>query len=98
MTTSTATKTTARREVTINVRASISTRDIIDQAAKISGTNRSAFILESARHRAESVLLDQRLFVLGNDAFKAFTRMLDRPAKPAKALKKLLAAIAPWEA
>jgi uncharacterized protein (DUF1778 family) len=97
MTAATATKNQTRREVTINVRATLTARDLIDQAAKVVGTNRSAFILDSARLRAEDVLLDQRLFVLDDEAFKAFTRILDRPAKPTKALKKLLAAKAPWE-
>ncbi len=54
-------------------------------------------MLESARRRAEDVLLDQRLFVLDADAFGRFATMLDHPPAAPAALRALLAAKPPWE-
>jgi len=85
-----------RRGVTINVRASQAIRDLIDRAAGLVGQNRSEFILDSARRRAEDVLLDQRLFVLDDERYNAFLNVLDQPPKPTKELRKLLSTKAPW--
>ena len=87
-----------RRDVTINVRASTQVRDLIDRAASVMGKSRSEFILETARERARDVLLDQTLFALDDARFDAFMAILDKPAPANEALRKLMAAKAPWEA
>src|SRR5689334_2787839 len=86
-----------RRGVTINLRASPSLRDLIDRAAAVVGQNRSEFMLDSARRRAEDVLLDQRLFTLDEESYNAFLNILDEPPKPTAELKRLLSTRAPWE-
>lgn len=86
-----------RREVTINLRASAQTRELIDRAARAVGKTRSEFMLDSARHHAENVLLDQKLFVLDADRYARFLKLLDARPKPPAELRKLLAARAPWE-
>jgi uncharacterized protein (DUF1778 family) len=86
-----------RRGVTINLRASAQIRDLIDRAAAILGQNRSVFMLDSARLRAEDVLLDQKLFSLDDKQYQDFLHLLDEPPKPIEELRKLLSAKAPWE-
>jgi uncharacterized protein (DUF1778 family) len=86
-----------RRGVTINLRAPAYLRDLIDKAAAVIGQNRSEFMLDSARRRAEDILLDQTLFVLDEARYKAFINLLDEPPRPTEELKKLLAKKAPWE-
>jgi uncharacterized protein (DUF1778 family) len=86
-----------RRGVTINLRASAQIRDLIDRAAALLGQNRSVFMLDSARLRAEDVLLDQKLFSLNDKQYQDFLNLLDEPPKPTKELRKLLSAKAPWE-
>ena len=86
-----------RRGVTINLRASAHLRDLIDRAAALLGQNRSEFMLDSARLRAEDVLLDQRLFSLDENQYQDFLNLLDEPPKPTEELRKLLSAKAPWE-
>jgi len=86
-----------RRDATINLRLSSKVRDLIDTAAAASGTSRTEFVLESARRRAIDVMLDQRLFVLDDAAWKAFKRALDRPPAPNARLKKLMARKPPWK-
>jgi uncharacterized protein (DUF1778 family) len=87
----------ARRDVTINLRASTGLRDLIDRAAAALGQNRSEFMLDTARKRAEDVLLDQQLFELDDDRYQQFLALIDNPPEPNEALKKLLATKAPWE-
>lgn len=86
-----------RRDVTINVRASAGVRDLIDRAAAAIGKTRSDFMLETARARAEDVLLDRALFALDDRRFRAFAKRLDEPPPPAERLRRLLAEKAPWE-
>lgn len=85
------------RGVTINLRASPQIRDLIDRAAALLGQNRTEFMLDSARLRAEDVLLDQRLFSLDESQYRDFLNLLDEPPKPTEELTKLLAAKPLWE-
>lgn len=59
--------------------------------------DRSAFILDVACREAENVLLDQRLFQLGEEAFNTFENALEAPIADNQKLKDLLKEKAPWE-
>lgn len=85
------------RDVTINLRANQRQRALIDRAAETVGKNRSDFMLEAACREADAVLLDRRLFVLDEKAYKRFTTVLDRPPLHNPRLRRLLATKAPWE-
>ncbi len=85
------------RSVTINIRASRQTRDLIDRAAEIQGKNRSEFMLESARKAAEDILLDQRHFLLDEERHRRFVEALEAPVMPNAALRAMLNKKAPWE-
>jgi uncharacterized protein (DUF1778 family) len=85
------------RGVTINLRADHMKRALIDRAAERVGKNRSEFMLEAACREATEVLLDQRLFMLDEKAYKRFTDALDAPPAENKRLKRLLMSKAPWE-
>ena len=88
---------TEPKETNINLRVSRQTRELIDTAAAVVGKSRTDFMLESARQNAIDVLLDQRLFVLSEDQYLAFKKVLDNPPPPNAALKKLMASKAPWD-
>ncbi len=85
-----------RRDDVIQIRASAETKTLISRAAAMRGQNLSEFMLETARERAETALLDQRAFFLSPDAFDAFVACLDAPAGPPAALVELMARKAPW--
>lgn len=85
------------RDAAINLRALPEQRDLIDQAARLLGKNRSDFMLEAACERARAVLLDQVFFSLEADQFKQFTAMLDAPPGPNPGLERLMAVKAPWD-
>lgn len=85
------------REVTINLRARTSQKDLIDRAAEAQGKKRTEFMLEAACERAEQVLLDKAFFTLDVQRFKKFVEILDAPLANSDRLAKLLAKRAPWD-
>ena len=87
----------ARKDELIQIRASASTKEILNRAAMLRGQKLSEFMLESARARAEETILDQRLFFLESDAYNEFLRILDAPARPDKAVRALLRRKPAWE-
>jgi len=85
------------RAAPINIRARTTQRNLIDKAAAMLNKNRSDFMLEAACREAENVLLDQRLFLVDDKAYKSFATLIDAPVKDNPALRKLLHDKAPWE-
>lgn len=83
--------------ITINLRTDATSRDLIDRAAEALGKNRSEFMLEAARREATAVLLDRRLFLVDDRAFRRFTAALDAPPAENPRLRRLLRTPAPWE-
>ena len=77
----------ARKDDLIQIRASATTKAILNRAAALRGQKLSEFMLESARVRAEETILDQRLFALDDEAYQQFIAILDAPAKADKALR-----------
>ncbi len=85
------------RDASINLRAHAEQRDLIDQAARLLGKNRSDFMLDAACEKAQGVMLDQVFFSLNEQDFQRFNDLLDAPIKPNPGLERLLATKAPWE-
>ena len=85
------------RDAAINLRARPEQRELIDQAAKLLGKNRSDFMLDAACDKAQSVLLDQVFFSLDAEKFRRFTELLDAPPVHNPGLDRLMAVKAPWD-
>ena len=85
------------RGKTINLRASLKQKLLIDRAAELLGRTRSDFMLETACREAKMLLLDGRYFGHSSDAFKRFTAILDKPPASNPKLRRLLQTKAPWE-
>ena len=85
------------RTATVNIRIEPRQRDLIDRAAAVAGKSRSAFMLDAVTRSAEDVLLDQRLFDLDPERFRAFIDALDAPVPDNPRLRALLAREAPWD-
>ena len=88
----------SRRSVVVNVRMKAQVRDLIDQAARTSGKNRSEFLVDAATRAAQEALLDQRLFPLDARQWKQFTAALDAKPRVNPKLRRLFATPAPWDA
>jgi len=88
---------TATREITINLRARATQKELIDRAAEAQGKKRSEFMLEAACEKAEQVLLDKTFFTLDAERFRRLVRILDAPPASGDRLARLLATKAPWD-
>ena len=88
----------SKEAVSINIRAKVRQRDLIDRAADRLGRSRSDFMLEAACQAAEDVLLDQAFFSVDAGTFAQFQALLDRPLPATDKLRRLLKTKAPWEA
>lgn len=86
-----------KESVSINIRAKVRQRDLIDQAAQRLGRSRSDFMLEASCREAEDVLLDQAVFTVNAGTFSKFKALLERPLPPTDKLRRLLKKKAPWE-
>lgn len=89
--------TTAPGRISINLRADATSRDLIDRAAEALGKNRSEFMLEVSRREATRVLLDRRLFLLDDEAFRQFEAALDASPTENRRLRRLLHTRPRWE-
>jgi len=87
----------SRESVSINIRAKVRQRDLIDRAAERLGRSRSDFMLEASCREAENVLLDQAFFAVDAGTFAKFQALLDHPLPPTDKLRRLLKTKAPWE-
>ena len=81
----------------INIRAKKDQRALIDKAASSLNKTRSDFMLEVAWQAAENVLLDQRRFLVDDEAFNTFQAQLDAPVANNERLHNLLNRKSPWE-
>jgi uncharacterized protein (DUF1778 family) len=79
----------------VNLRMPRRLRGMIDDAAAATGKTRTDFILESSRKQAADVLLDRRVFRLGEKQYAAFLSALDAPPAPDAKLKRLMASKSP---
>lgn len=85
-------------EINIHLRARPQDRDLIDQAAEITGANRSQFMLSSALKEARNVLLDQTTLHADNEAFQKILDWMDSApsVSEAEGTKRLLAIKTAW--
>jgi uncharacterized protein (DUF1778 family) len=85
-------------EVNIHLRAREQDRALIDQAAALTGANRSQFMLASALKEAKSVLLDQTTLTLEAARFQQVLGWLDADpsADEVAGIRRLLDAKATW--
>ena len=90
-------KSQTNESVSLNIRAKIRQRDLIDQAAERLGRSRSEFMLEAACSKAEDVLLDQAIFTVDAGTFEKLHATLDEPLPATGKLRRLLKTKAPWD-
>lgn len=75
----------------IDVRATASVKQLLQEAARVSHKNVSEFLLEAGVTAANQALADRRQFLLDEAQWGAFQEALDRPVAADKSrLRKLL--------
>lgn len=74
----------------LDFKASDETKELLAQAAALSGTGLTAFVLNSATERAREVLAEHAQLKLSAEAHARFMLALSNPEPPSDALKELL--------
>lgn len=80
-----------RKEDRLELRLERDRRELLDRAAQAVGLSTSAFVLERATVAAQETLADQTVFVLSDEPWEAFQRLLDRPVQSVEGLARFLA-------
>lgn len=75
----------------IDVRASISVKQLLQEAAQASHKSVSEFLLEAGVNAANQALSERRHFELGEEQWAAFEKALDRPVQTKARLRGLIA-------
>ena len=86
----------AARESRINLRASARQEQLLKHAAAATDRTMTDFVLESAVTEAERVLADRRWFLIDDERWEEFQRLLDQPARDLPRLRTLLATPPPF--
>lgn len=74
----------------IDVRASTSVKQLLQEAARSCHKNVSEFLLDAGITAANQALADRRHFLLKDAQWDAFQQALDRPVQDKQRLNKLL--------
>lgn len=74
----------------IDVRASATVKQLLQEAARSCHKNVSEFLLDAGITAANQALADRRHFVLNDEQWDAFQRALDAAPQPLPRLKKLM--------
>lgn len=74
----------------IDVRASASLKQLLQEAARVSHKSVSEFLLDAGTRAANQTLADRTRFELSEEQWAAFQVALDQPVAPKPKLKKLL--------
>lgn len=86
----------AARQSRINLRASARQEQLLKQAAAATDRTMTDFVLESAVVEAERVLADRRWFLISDEQWDEFQRLLEQPARDLPRLRALLAKPSPF--
>ncbi len=74
----------------LNIRVSPHEKEVLTEAAKLSNTTISNFVLQKAYAEAQAVLAEQNRFRLPDSQWQAFCAALDAPPKEIAQLRALL--------
>ncbi len=74
----------------IDIRASLTAKAVLQQAASSVNKTVSEFLLDTGLSAASEVLADRRVFALNDEQWNQFQKALDADPKDKPALEKLL--------
>ena len=90
--------TASQKEARLSIRASVTEKTVLNQAAQASHMNTSQFVLQASLDAARAILIDQTGFRLPPDQWEAFCQRLDEPAKVIQPLRQLFSEAEPYDA
>ena len=78
------------KDARVELKTTSNSKDLLREAASAAGLDLSAFILNAAIERAETVLDNQRRRQLSESSWQQVNQLLSEPAAPTLALKALM--------
>ena len=88
--------TTRTRNKRLEVRTTTEERELIDRAAKSTGTDLTSFVVEHLVNAARQVLADRDRFVLSRDAIDEWEKINRRSARELAGLRRLMERPSPF--
>jgi uncharacterized protein (DUF1778 family) len=85
------------RTTKLDLRLSVDAKRALSEAARVSHTTVSQFVLESALARAEETLVERQRFELDAPRWSAFMAALDAPARDVPRLRRLFEEPTPFD-
>jgi uncharacterized protein (DUF1778 family) len=85
------------RTARIDLRMTPAAKSLLEQAAASRHKSVSEFMLDHALMAAEETLADRRLFLLNDEQWAEFNRLLDAPPEDNPGLQRLRSHKAPWD-
>jgi uncharacterized protein (DUF1778 family) len=79
------------KDTRIDLRVTNSQKDFLNHAATLQNMKLSNFILDSALKEAQNFVANKTHFLVSEKQWKAFCKVLDRPAREIPELKRLFA-------
>lgn len=80
---------TMAKDARLEVKTSQSAKDLLTQAAALSGVNLSSFIISSAMEQARKLLVDHSTIELSLEGQRNLAALLQGDSEPTEAMKKL---------
>lgn len=78
------------KDARVELKTSSNSKDLLREAASAAGLDLSAFILNAALERAETVLDNQRRRQLSEKSWQQVNQLMSEPAAPTLALQALM--------
>jgi uncharacterized protein (DUF1778 family) len=92
-----ASKSSGRRSSTLQIRIARDDKELVQQAADLSGVSLSEFVVATMRARAQDAIMDRRVYVMSPAGFDAFMALARNPPKLSRAGKARFARKRVWE-
>jgi len=89
--------TSETRSERVDVRMTLSVKQLLQQAAAASHKTLTEFLIDSGLHAAHDTLADRRMFVLDDRQWEAFKAALDAAPADNPRLRELLARKPAWD-
>lgn len=81
----------------LSIRASSQEKELLAQAADLTRTTISQFVLREALDAAEQLLMDRTRFSLDDEAWQEFADRLDRPPRELPEIRRLMRKPSPFD-
>ena len=80
----------ALKQARMEFKTTEETKNLLSEAARLSGVDLTSFVINSAADRARSVLAEMSMLKLNAEEHARFVQVLSNPPQPTQALRELM--------